>query len=194
MKYMRKKKMNKSKKVLKSGSVNQPGYLISNTLDQPLANGTKKSSIEVPNNSDRTSLSPLDLFTKSPGLAHISEQILMNLDQTDIKKCQKVNESWKGIVTNPWFLFKACIRKGLLSTKQQEEWTKVIQALANSKLSKYLKKILVFSNSQTFYASLVLPFIIFIKPYSNEISIQDLSSYAPRMYIESCNRAHSLKQ
>ena len=140
---MGKKKMNKSKKVSKSRSVNQPGYWISNTLDQPLANGTKKSSIEeVPNNSDDITLSPLDGITKSPGLAHISEQILMNLDQRDIKKCKKVNESWKGIMTNPWFWFKACIRKGFLSSKQQEEWTKVIQALANSKLTKYLMKYL----------------------------------------------------
>ena len=102
LKNMGKNKANKSKKVSKSRSVNQPGYWISNTLDQPLANGTKKPSIEeVPNNSDDISLSPLDGITKSPGLAHISEQILMNLDQRDIKKCKNVNESWKGIVTNP---------------------------------------------------------------------------------------------
>ena len=76
---------------------------------QPLAKRIQKSSHpnEVPNNS------PLDEITKSPGLVHIAEQIFVNLNQEDLKKCKKVNKHWKGIVKTPRLLFKACVHKGI---------------------------------------------------------------------------------
>ena len=76
---------------------------------QPLAKRIQKSSHlnEVPNNS------PLDKITNSPGLVHIAEQIFVNLNQEDLKKCKKVNKHWKGIVKTPRLLFEACVLKGI---------------------------------------------------------------------------------
>ena len=81
--------------------------------DQPLAKRTKELSKHTMRKNSDPSLPSLDVFTNSPGLAHIPEQILMNLDQKDLKKCIEINENWKGIVKNPWFFFKACVYKGL---------------------------------------------------------------------------------
>ena len=104
--------------------------------EQPMAKIARKMPKNPRNKpQNNASTSPLDFITKTPGLVHITEQILMNLDQENLKNCENVNEDWKRIVTNPMFFLKACVHKHLLSPEQQQKWTKVIQALKNSNLS-----------------------------------------------------------
>ena len=73
----------------------------------------------------------MDLITKSPGLHHIAENIFKDLNQDVLSKCENVNEKWKGIVQNPWFWYKKCIKNDFLTPKQLKRWSKVISALIN---------------------------------------------------------------
>ena len=65
-------------------------------------------------------------------------EIFMNLDQENLIKCKNVNQHWEKIMNDRWFLYRTCVYQGLLSPIQQQKWTKVIQTLFHSKLSKHL--------------------------------------------------------
>ena len=84
----------------------------------------------------------MDIITKSPGLHHILEQILMELDQEDLEKCQQVNQVWNNMITNKslrWYekLFKQC----LLSQDEKTKWRKLIGKLSkcDSNQIEYMK-------------------------------------------------------
>ena len=69
----------------------------------------------------------MDKFINTPGLQHIAEHILLNLDHDeDIMNCQTVNQSCQKILTTPTFWLKKWIRKGL-SKENQIAWKKAIQ-------------------------------------------------------------------
>ena len=83
---------------------------------------------------------------QNPGLQHITEMILFNLDFEDLKKCQPLNKSFKDILEDPMFwLRKWRIQRGL-TKKNYNDWVKGIQltknrnAEANVKL--YLQKVI----------------------------------------------------
>ena len=51
----------------------------------------------------------MDFITKNPGLQHISEKILMNLNHQDLMMCREVNQSWEQILDkNPVFWLNKC--------------------------------------------------------------------------------------
>jgi ankyrin repeat protein len=82
------------------------------------------------------------LITKSPGLHHILEQILMELNQEDLEKCQQVNQVWNNMITNKslrWYdkLFK----QSLLSHDEKTKWRKLIGKLSkcDSNQIEYMK-------------------------------------------------------
>ena len=86
----------------------------------------------------------MDFIIKNPGLQQISEEILLSLEQTDLLKCQKVNQSWKDILSNPLFWAKKCVKSGSMREKHLKIWSKLIQALDDEEkkenLTAYLMK------------------------------------------------------
>ena len=60
--------------------------------DQSLAKRARNlpKNRNQPKNNDATTTSPLDIITKTPGLVHIAEQIFVNLNQENLKKCENV--------------------------------------------------------------------------------------------------------
>ena len=48
----------------------------------------------------------MDQITNSPGLQHITEDILLNLDFKNLKICQSINKKFGEILTNPIFWLK----------------------------------------------------------------------------------------
>ena len=128
-----------------STSTNQSdSFSISTNQSESFSISTNQSDSSSTPTNDVPPTSPLEMIIKSPGHLHIAEDIFKNLDQENLTaKCEKVNEDWRNILKNPWFLFKACIHKGLLKSKYIPEWTKVIQALTEQNLSKHLNEHLI---------------------------------------------------
>ena len=48
----------------------------------------------------------MDQITENAGLQHIGEEVFKHLDQENLMKCRKVNQSWKDILEGPMFLLK----------------------------------------------------------------------------------------
>ena len=71
----------------------------------------------------------MDFIIQSPGLHHIAENIFKEFNQDVLSKCGNVNEKWMGIIQNPWFWYKKCVKNDFLTQKQQKRWSKVINAL-----------------------------------------------------------------
>ena len=77
----------------------------------------------------------MEVITKSPGLHHILEEILMELDREDLNKCRFVNEIWSNIVTSKclkcliWYdrLIQKCVT---LSQNERREWGKLIEKIS----------------------------------------------------------------
>ena len=81
---------------------------------------------------------------RNPGLQHIGEEILLNLDKKCLtKKCQNVNDIWESIILQPTFWLKKRIQKGL-SKQNHRIWAKLIQELKDSQhkthITAHLKK------------------------------------------------------
>ena len=55
----------------------------------------------------------LEKIINSPGLQHIAEEIILNLDYNDIRTCKLVNSSCKDIVNKPMFWLKKWKSRGL---------------------------------------------------------------------------------
>ena len=68
-------------------------------------------------------ISPMENILNNPGLQHISEMILFNLDLEDLKKCQNLNKSFKNMMEDPsiFFLRKWRTQRGL-SKKNYNDW------------------------------------------------------------------------
>ena len=60
----------------------------------------------------------MENIINNPGLQHLNENIFLNLNYEDLKKCQFINQSTKDIWKYPMFWIK-CIQKSL--TKSDEE-------------------------------------------------------------------------
>ena len=85
----------------------------------------------------------LENIINNPGLQHIAENILCNLNYEDLEVCRTINQSCKQILDEPMFWLKKFMRRGL-SMKDQLDWTKAIQLTKYSNLEKnvlsFLKK------------------------------------------------------
>ena len=84
----------------------------------------------------------MEKIINNPGLQHLAENIFLNLNYEDLKKCQLINQSASQILDNPMFWIKELIRKGL-SKKNQKDWIEAIQTETNSEkkenITAYLK-------------------------------------------------------
>ena len=81
-----------------------------------------------------------------PGLQHISEMILFNLDFEDLKKCQLLNKSFKDILEDPMFWLRKWRTQRGLSKKNHDDWVKAIQLTKNTimevNIKLYLEKVI----------------------------------------------------
>ena len=81
----------------------------------------------------------MDYITNNPGLQYITEEIFVNLNHENLLKCEKVNGIWNNVLSsNPTFWLKACVKKGLISGQDHEDWSKLIQTLKNVLLKKHV--------------------------------------------------------
>ena len=82
----------------------------------------------------------MEKIIKNPGLQHLAENIFLNLNYSDLKKCQLINQSTSQILDNPMFWIKELSRKGL-SKENQNDWIEAIQLNYEKKkyIAAYLK-------------------------------------------------------
>ena len=65
----------------------------------------------------------METIINNPGLQHLIEKVLWNLNVEDLKNCAQINQSCKQILQNPIF----CLQKlEHLSQKNQLDWIKFI--------------------------------------------------------------------
>ena len=86
----------------------------------------------------------MENIIQNPGLQHITEMILLNLDLEDLQTCQLLNKTCWDIVGNPMFWLKKL--RGRLSEKSHNDWTKAIQLTRNTNIEAnvklYLQKVI----------------------------------------------------
>ena len=71
----------------------------------------------------------MEKIINNPGLQHLAENVLWNLDVKYLKMCAQINQSCKFILQNPIF----CLRKfEHLSKENRKDWIKVIHSNKNS--------------------------------------------------------------
>ena len=85
----------------------------------------------------------MENIINNPGLQHLTEKFLWNLNYENMEACQFINKSCKQILANPLFWLRKFIQEGRLSTKNKNDWTKVISQMKNTymeeKIVIYLK-------------------------------------------------------
>ena len=70
----------------------------------------------------------MEEFFTNPGLQHLAENILWNLDVDALKICAKINQFCNQILKNPIF----CLRKfEHISKENQKDWINAIQSVVN---------------------------------------------------------------
>ena len=83
----------------------------------------------------------LENFMKSPGLQHLAENILLNLDYQTLEHWGDINQVFKQFLNvtmnNPMFWLKRFIQRGL-SKKNQEDWLEAIQMTRDANIEKYI--------------------------------------------------------
>ena len=58
----------------------------------------------------------------NPGLQHIAEMILLNLDFEDLKRCQLLNKFFKDVLESPMFWLRKWRTQRGLSKKNYNDW------------------------------------------------------------------------
>lgn len=88
----------------------------------------------------------MENIIRNPGLQHITEMILFNLDFEDLKKCQLLNKSFKDILEDPMFWLRKWRTKGVLSKKNHDDWANAIKLTKNTNVEAnvklYLEKVI----------------------------------------------------
>ena len=79
----------------------------------------------------------METIIKNPGLQHITEKILFNLNYDDLKVCEIINQSTKQILDDPYFWLRKLVQRRL-SLKNQKDWKNAIELTKNSELEKYV--------------------------------------------------------
>ena len=74
----------------------------------------------------------MENIINNPGLQHLTEKILWNLNYENMEVCQFIDKSCKQILANPLFWLRKFIQEGRLSTKNKNDWTKVISQMKNT--------------------------------------------------------------
>ena len=89
------------------------------TNDEPIAKRLRKSS------------RMLESFINNPGLQHIAENILQNLDKHSLLKYRLVNSSWKRVLDQPIFWFNKLITKECFGEENVARHKGIFQNIQN---------------------------------------------------------------
>ena len=76
----------------------------------------------------------MDAITKTPGLQHISEEILQLLDKKSLMNCRLVNSSWKNVMNQPTFWITKMEREEIPEDVPRS-WKMLAQELNDDQLS-----------------------------------------------------------
>ena len=79
----------------------------------------------------------MEKIINNPGLQHLAENIFLNLNYEDLKKCQLINQSASQILDNPMLWIRELIQNGL-SKKNQKDWFEAIQLETNPVKKKHI--------------------------------------------------------
>lgn len=88
----------------------------------------------------------MENIIQNPGLQHITEMILLNLDLEDLKNCQLLNKSFQllnkscqDILDNPMFWLRKWRTQRGLSEKNHNDWANAIQWTRNTNVEANIK-------------------------------------------------------
>ena len=82
----------------------------------------------------------MENIINNPGLQHITEKILINLDFQALKTCSHLNNSCiNEVLANPLFLLRKLNSQRRLSQKNYADWVKAIQLTKNTNLEANIK-------------------------------------------------------
>ena len=88
----------------------------------------------------------MENIIQNPGLQHITEMILLDLDFEDLQTCQPLSKSCQEIIENPMFWLKKMRAQRGLSEKNYNDWAKAIQSARNTNMETnvklYLQKVI----------------------------------------------------
>ena len=110
-------------------------------IETPVLESADQSSIN-----DESVTTTLENFINNPGLQHLAEIILLNLDYQTLELCKSVNDTFKqflnATMNDSMFWLKRFIQRGL-SKKNQEDWLEAIQMTRDGRLPANMKKYIV---------------------------------------------------
>ena len=105
-------------------------------IETPVLESADQSSIN-----DESVTTTLENFINNPGLQHLAEIILLNLDYQTLELCKSVNDTFQqflnATMNDSMFWLKRFIQKGL-SKKNQEDWLEAIQMTRDANIVKYI--------------------------------------------------------
>ena len=88
----------------------------------------------------------MENIIQNPGLQHITEMILLNLDLEHLEVCQLLNKSCQDILENSMFWLRKLRTKSGLSEKSYNDWAKAIKSTRNTNVEAnvklYLQKVI----------------------------------------------------
>ena len=76
---------------------------------------------------------------QNPGLQHITETILSNLNYESLQKCQIVNKSLKDLLGDPMFWLRKWRTQRGLSKENYDDWVKAIKLTKNTNMEANMK-------------------------------------------------------
>ena len=105
-------------------------------IETPVLESADQSSIN-----DESVTTTLENFINNPGLQHLAEIILLNLDYQTLELCKSVNDTFQqflnATMNDSMFWLKRFIQRGL-SKKNQEDWLEAIQMTRDANIEKYI--------------------------------------------------------
>ena len=88
----------------------------------------------------------MENIIQNPGLQHITEMILLDLDFEDLQTCQPLSKSCQEIIEDPMFWLRKLRAQRGLSEKNYNDWAKAIQSARNTNMETnvklYLQKVI----------------------------------------------------
>ena len=81
----------------------------------------------------------MENIIQNPGLQHITEMILLDLDFEDLQTCQPLSKSCQEIIEDPMFWLRKLRAQRGLSEKNYNDWAKAIQSARNTNMETNVK-------------------------------------------------------
>ena len=81
----------------------------------------------------------MENIIQNPGLQHITEMILLDLDFEDLQTCQPLSKSCQEIIEDPMFWLRKLRAQRGLSEKNYNDWAKAIQLTRNRNVEANVK-------------------------------------------------------